>query len=297
VSRDKRWRPRAGVRLMEERSPGWIERTAVRHIGKLPKIFLYAPVALILAWLLTPSGRGELHLKSIGAIALAAWLAIDLWHALLKEKWRWRFVIGWTSTSLLFIGGMLVMYWWLAGILQDQRDDVMSNLVANYQLHDPQGSPLKTLFTITNNSHYALSTKNKLMCHVNHAVGNDGTSEQQYIWEGEKIDDRTGKWTGIFGGTSTTDTLWDILPTMPAARIEPGGDSTTAQCLTTIGFKDSTDCIDVTLIFLYTLDTQPNMRQEKYFRYVGTMDSNSFAWRRQPVESRTDYCQRFVKTP
>jgi hypothetical protein len=108
--RDKKWRPRQGKKLAVECPAGWIERKAVEHIGKFPKIFLYGPVALILAWMLSTSGRGEIELKSWGALVLAVWLAIDLWHFLLLDKWCWRFVVGWTGSSLLLIGAMGFMW-------------------------------------------------------------------------------------------------------------------------------------------------------------------------------------------
>lgn len=122
------WRPRHGAKLTLDRAPGWMELYATRHVGNIPRVFLYGPVALVLPLLLSFSGRGELPLKSIGFTALALWLAVDLWHLVLKKKWRWRFIAGWTGTSLLLIGAIGMMYLLLAGKLADEREEVRSHI-------------------------------------------------------------------------------------------------------------------------------------------------------------------------
>jgi hypothetical protein len=280
-----------GANLTVERSPGWIERTAVRHISKLPKLFLYGPVALILAWLLAPSGRGELELKGAGVVALALWLSIDLWHVLLQKKWQWRFVTGWTGTSLLFIVSMTIMWWWLGGKLSEQRIDVALKLsFEHYVIPGMDDNPMFTKFTVVNNSGYALSGKHKLVCYINLAVGDHGTSLIEKAWEGEQLD-ATGKWTGLLGGA--VDAYRDNIPTVET--MQPGGDAETDQCLKSLGFAEGTDCIDTTLIFWYSLETQPTFKQEKDVRYVATKEGSSFVWSRQPLNSNTNYCRHFYK--
>ena len=95
------WRPRHGRPLMEKRAPSRIERAALCVVNKVPKVFLYGPVVIVIGVLIPFSGHRELLFRSAGMALLALWLAGDLWWWLLKNGSVWRFVIGWTGTQVL----------------------------------------------------------------------------------------------------------------------------------------------------------------------------------------------------
>jgi hypothetical protein len=294
MARSKSWRPRQGIKLTVETPPGWIERTAVKHIGKLPKIFLYGPVALIVGWLLAVSGRGELKSKSIGAALLALWLAIDLWHLLLQRNWRrWRFVFGWTGTSLLIIGWMCLVYVWINGVLQDQREDVYGSLDISEHL-DPGKNQNWTEFTLVNKSAFALSGRRQLVCYDNLAVGNSGTSSIRGMWLSFILDTKTGQPIRGVMGSGPQQTLWNDIPIGP--RLRGGGDSETySNCANLVGFATETDCLDMTLTLWYSLDTQRDLPQHKEFRFIGTLNSGEFEWTRRAVDLPASPCERWEK--
>ena len=285
MAKDKSWRPRHGASLSVERIPGWVERTAVKHISKLPRLFLYGPVALILAWILSYSGKGEVQLKGAGAVALALWLSVDLWHYLLRRKWQWRFVTGWTGAGLLLIGAMMLMWFWLDEKLEAQRNDVWSHLAFNHFI--PPGfedDPVFTDFTVKNESGYRISTKHGITCLTNIAVGNNGTSlrENMSTWI---MDDKTMAFSGVVH-------TFDRPPA--ASIIDAGGDAESDQCLRALDFKEGTDCIDVTIIFWYTLETEPDAQQEKRIRFIADKGrKGQFAWHQESLGTPTTHCASY----
>jgi hypothetical protein len=134
---------------MRERRVGRIERLAVWSIARVPRIFLYAPVAIVLGTLIVFSGRGELQLRSYGTLLIGVWLAVDLWAWLLKRESRWRLVVGWTATSLVMISVMGIMWWWLDGKLRDQIDETYAKLTATARM-PPTNDVYYSAFSVTN---------------------------------------------------------------------------------------------------------------------------------------------------
>ena len=263
----RKWRPRQGRKLTVRGSPGWIERTAVEHVGKLPKIFLYGPVALIVAWLLAPTGRGELTLKSVGAVVLALWLAFDLWHWLLHKTWQWRFVAGWTGTGLLFIGSMAMMWWWLNGVLQDQREEVRNKLTAVARV-PPSNNPFQSGFTIRNGASIDIEKDHMITCQPHLFVGLDGDALFTVV----------GKFSEASGSTGMTRI--DLL----------AGNSETDQCLEIMLTPVPPSCMDVTLRIDYSLATQPHIKQDREWRFVAKLDGGWYHWVEQSEGEPGSYC-------
>jgi hypothetical protein len=78
--------------------------------------------------------------------------------------------------------------------------------------------------------------------------------------------------------------------------LKSGGDAVTEPCLGFFAFVHGTDCADVTLHFWYSLEAQPEVEQEKKFRYVAYKGKNGqFSWYTEPSESPENYCKRFYK--
>ncbi len=303
MAKKLRWRPRNGLRLSAiDKRPGASDISARKWLGRIPRVFLHPVLGLGVGALITLSGRGELQLRSVGLLLVALWLAVDLWAWLIKKEWSFRFALGWTSTSLLLVGVMGIMWWWLDGKLPDQREEVAHSLV--FAHHYPPGkqlNPIETLFTVTNNSGFAVSGKRQLICYLISAAGNDETSVTQNMWEAFVPDPITRKWEGVFGGGNPLS-LWPEIKLGPI--LEPNGDTDTYdQCLGLTHFETTTNCIDLKLIFLYSLETQPDLMQRKDERLVGTVEGGQFVWEAEPVNSRVDFCRayypknKYIKPP
>jgi hypothetical protein len=271
----------------------------IKILRRTRKVLLLPGVGIVIAAFLDVSGPRELQLRSLGLLAVVFWLSLDLWGKLLEKMRRtdWISICGVTITSLMLIAAGGVMWWWLDGKLADQREEVSNSFSASYRLvPGKEDIPTETSFTVVNNSKFTLSKRNKLLCYVNDAIGgSEATARVKNVWERNGVDPLTGKWQGTYSLASTPDFFWDSM--VDASPIEPGGDATTDECLKVIGFEKTTQCIDVTLVFLYTLDTQPDIHQERDFRYVGTMQGKSFFWKVQPVQSRTRYCEQYYGRP
>src|SRR5712692_2450882 len=289
------WRPRLGAKLSEiDKNPNTVELSAKHVLGKVPKVFLHPVWGILVAAFLTFSGRGEMQLRGIGLVLVAMWLSVDLWAWLILKRWKWRFVIGWVITSLMLIGAMGIMWWWPDGKLEDQRAEVFQKLSASHQAMPAakeEFDPLFTLFTVTNDSSYTISGKHALICYVNLAVGANGYSRLDNIWE--SVDGKTM----MFG--AAVDQFRDFIPTLEP--LQPGGDAQTDQCLKVIGFERGVACVDVTLIFWYSLETQPLYKQEKDFRFIAQREFRSsghgkpdFVWYSEPIGSKRDFCRQFI---
>lgn len=253
---------------------------------------------LVAATLIPITGHSYLVLRSVGLLIVAIWLAVEFlaWWLPLNWKPQYRWIVGITVVNLMFVGMMWAMWWWLSSDLEDQRTDVSAALTADHHLVPGQEDiPTSTMFTVTNNSRFGISKKNRLLCYVNYAVGNTGSSLVQNMWEGQGTNPVNGQWQGMLSGAPSTKFFWESM--VDGSPIESGGDATTDECLKVIGFRENTQCVDVNLVFLYTLEAQPDTRQEREFRYVGTTEGKTFFWRTQPVKSKTNYCKAYYKGP
>jgi hypothetical protein len=287
---------RRARQVMREQVEELSERTQkIRRALNRIRAFLPHPVwGIMVATLIAFSGRGELYLRSVGMVLVALWLILDLWAWLLEKspRWCWMIICGATVSNLLLIGVMGIMWWWMDGKLADQREDVAHGLVfGHHSLPGKERDALATLFTVTNNSSLAVSGKRQLVCYVISAVGNGGTSVQQNLWQAFMPDPVTRKPEGVVG-FGNPERLWDDVKIGPL--LEANGDTETYdQCLSIIHFQTDTDCVDLKLIFLYSLETQPALKQRKDIRFVGTVQGGQFAWQAEPVESRAKFCRDY----
>jgi len=121
--------------------------------------FLFKPWwAIIVGTLIEFTGPSSLQIRSFGLLIVGLWLSMDLWKWLLHKATRWKFVIGWTSTNLLLVAVMAVMWGWMKRNLQNIREQALRNIKIDYSI--PAGStnnPLGSMFTVTNNSTEVLS--------------------------------------------------------------------------------------------------------------------------------------------
>jgi hypothetical protein len=284
------WRPRHGERLPTGWPfPGRAQKVAHLVLAKIPPKLLHPVWGIVVATALAITGRSELAFHSYGLLAAILWLIVDLWAWLLenRSRWHWRFALGAGSTSALLIVVMGVMWWWLDGKLQDQREDVWKHLTAGHYV--PLGSeddPMHTMFSVTNGGSYTISRRREIVCLTNLSVGNNGTSRV------ESIASAFNNGRMQMGGIDAFP--WDRSEATSA--LESGGDAETQPCLEFYEFKNGTDCADVTLVFRYSLDNQPSTAQERKFRFVAYKSkTGAFSWYQQPVEASERYCHRYLK--
>lgn len=289
------WRPRHGQRLEQPSSPGRLHNLSRKALEKVPRIVLHPLWGILLATLLAVTWRGEITLRSSGLLLAALWLSADLWSWLLrdhKHKWirLWRFVIGWGGTSLLLIAVMASMRFWMDGKLEEIRRDVFNQLTIDYSI--PPGaedSPTKSVITVSNGSVYEISAKNRIACQLNLAINEiGGTLETDNIATAENPNGTYALISGPLG----------IMPIPDGAPLHAGGDSQSNSCLSGWSEANHFVCVDMTIVFQYVLQDQPDIRQAKSLR-VSTYGSrnNGFRWYKESLDAKTSYCRRFAKFP
>lgn len=267
-----------------------IEQNVMAVLGWAKKILPHPVVGIVIAFLVAFAGHNELTLRSWGMLAIVVWLSIDLWAWLLRQpnRYHMKYFIGWTTTGVMLIGMMGIMWWWLDGKLKDQLTNVSQHLEFSYiNSSEASNEPMGTIFTVTNRSSYEISRKHELVCFTLSAIGTKTGSNVTLLGMASFI--RNGKM------------LLAPAPHMPPpfsvgtygladSTLKPGGDAQSDACLAWFKF-DSTECADVTIGFLYTLENQPDIEQEKSIRYVAYKDSGGkFNWVQEPVTAYTDYC-------
>jgi hypothetical protein len=275
--RNPQWRPRHGASLMERRKVGRIEHRARDLARRVPKAFLYPPVAIVLGVLIVFSGRGELLLRSWGALLIGLWLAFDLWAWLLKKEenlFSFKFVIGWTGTSFILIGVMGIMWWWMDGKLRDQRDNVHEKLVLSVLLPPGEADPVASLFTVTNNSSNEIASYSAY-CLIN-KIMYDKTVVQAHP---------PNDWTFAQRAKSSPFPLHN------------GGGSDSFSCLdrNIIGYDFK--CADVTMKVNYNLAIDDDgTLATKDFRFVTGSNQGRFQWMEKNPEDTQIYCLELKPT-
>jgi hypothetical protein len=274
-------------RELEELSAG--SNKVIETLKKIQKVLPHPLWGIVVATLITFSGRGELQLRSCGLLLIALWLAVDLWAWLLPKRRPFKFIYGATICDVMLIGIMGIMWWWLDGKLEQNRAEVFDHIsISHFIPSGEEDDPMNTVFTATNNSSQQVSKKHGITCFTRLAVGNDG---EKYFMNKESVS-RGGQ--SLMLGSDLT------FGHQPAeASLGPGGDAESARCLRYFGFAHGfthTECVDVKIQFWYSLEDQIDIDQEKLVRLVATKDKgNSFFWQQQPISSEESYCAKFIK--
>jgi hypothetical protein len=267
------WRPRHGKSLMPKSLRNRYEELAASILKKGPKkLFWYPVVAIVIGTALAFAGHLEVPIRSVGILLLALWLSVDLWIVLLgstvshKRLRVWRYVIGWTATSTLLIGTMVVMYWLLSVMLKEATDDSYYNLRATVTL-PVSGDPFESQFTFTNGGRHVINTY-QIRCGVNVL--------------------RTIPLNQI--DQSVSDSKTDVYTT----PLKPGGDAVTSLCLESIGdlvkgLHLELQCADISPYFLFTVDSWP-WGIYKPFRFAVYKSGNSYQWESISVDDKRLHC-------
>ena len=152
--------------------------------------------------------------------------------------------------------------------LHEKQKDAFNHLSATVFL-PPNLDPLRSVFELTNGSSLSISPFNHLMCLVNVLVGASGTPHLQ---------------------AGVQSVAWGSGPS-----ITPGGDASSSECFHTIvGVEAGTACIDVTLLFTYSIDAQPEVMNSKAFRFVGNKRAGYYSWYKEAVGTPYNYCEPYI---
>jgi len=237
------------------------------------------------------TGHSAMLVRSTAIIVCAVWSSMDvgIWISESNDDWvrQWKIILFCATSWLACSLAMGVMYYFLLSTLEDQRADVYQHLEISHAT--PSGhsnDPMFEIFSITNRGSFDISKKHGITCFVNMAIGNNGTSRDSGMWltsHGTKVS---------MGGYLSPDR------TPASSLLKAGGDVESEACLRFFGnsFVLGSDCIDTTLSFWYSLETQDALDQEKRFRFVAFKGPDGkFSWAAESIDSKEDYCGSYFK--
>jgi hypothetical protein len=246
---------------------------------------------ILVAALISATGQFDILIRSVGIFLCVLWLTVDVGVWLSERKSRlWQHLAA-SCFSFAFCVfscvGMLLMHLFLSSALQDQRDNVFNNLISNHYV--PPGDeddPMNSMFTVTNNSIYQISQKHQIVCRTNMAVGNGGRvlESNEPIFSAEE--------------NGFMQIGYQLAPFLiPASStLAAGGDAQTDECLAFLHFGYGADCVDVTVIFWYALESQPDFEQLKEFRYYAPKGKDGrFDWYQEPQNDSISHCLAYYK--
>ncbi len=252
------------LRQAKKKEAAELSATVHRVLAVLVQVQRKLPhplVGIAIGTLIAFTGRSDLVLRSLGMTAIFLWLSVDFWVWLLPkpDKYKLKYAFGWTATYAMLFVVVGIMWWWLDGKLQEQREDVFQNLSASVKI-PASLNVFKSVVTVTNNGKKIIG-KHRLFCNIN-----------SLVVEGDE---------GMRGVSPTV-----IVPLRSSAEtIAPGGDAESDMCLNSIdpGGK-SFVCGDIVVAMLYSLETQPQITEDKQFRFV--IFKGQTEWTKDPINSQ-----------
>jgi hypothetical protein len=163
------------------------------------------------------------------------------------------------------------MEWLLSEKLEEQRNDVAKNLYITISV-PPSGNPFNSVIGIQNRSAIGIESL-QIVCSVH-----------------------------VLMSLATYSNLWyEFYPDAPIP-IGPRTDGQTEACLTriphyfqvkTTGFR----CADMTILFAYSLDTQPKEIQKISIRFASHEEKRNYTWYQRPIDDKNTYCEIDTSTP
>jgi hypothetical protein len=247
----------------------WLESTCAALLGRVPKLFAYPLVPLMVATLITFTGTGELELKSAGLVIVAVWFSLDVWRWLFTKRVSkgqsrvWdssKVAIGWCATSLTLLATMFIMQWMLGSKLNEMTADSQQNIVASVAL-PVSGNPRDSLFTYRNNGKQNIVAF-KIGCILNYMV---------------------------IGTVAFDRSYFDSQPS--TTPLQAGGDTVTDQCFQQLAGASMGDmrCADVTVWFIYAVDSSP-ATLTKPFRFVLYKVGPQYQWVNSQIADNRIFC-------
>lgn len=231
---------------------------------RMGKIFKHGLFALLVGCSINYVGRGEIIFRSVGVLAIAAWLIFESWVWILRSiRSLYKWAVGAATTDLILIISLGIMYWFLSGKLLEDRVNSWNKLDSTVFL-PPSQDALDSIFTITNYGEMVIG-KHQISCIPNRIV--------------------TDRFLSVEGEFGHLQHIWPDIP------IKRSGDSQSDNCLSGM-FNNfgSVVCADVTLDITYELLDQPNATQFKRWRFVTSKGEGS--WHRQALDYPGSYCKQ-----
>jgi hypothetical protein len=241
-------------------------------------------IPLLVGGAVALEGSGNVIVRGAALLLCGAWFSYDVGCDIFKKSWKlWRGVVLGAICGGAFISIGYVMQWLLRTKLEEQRNDVYQHLTSGHDvLSVVYGDPMSTMFSVTNGGLYDISKNNQLTCYVKYAAGNNEKTHVDNFTSGY-----LNKKMHYYPGFDSV-----IMPR--AESILKSGDTESSPCLSYLHFVEGTRCVDMTLIFSYALETQPNLQQKKMFRLVTVRDSRGeFRWSGEPLEDQRNFCDVF----
>ena len=202
---------------------------------------------------------------SWGLLLTVLWLAIDLWGWIFQKRsrWKWRFVLGAATTNLLLIGVMGLMWYWLNGKLEDQREDTYKHLDLAIAQIEGTDYPLLSPVTITNGG--AFDIQPTARCYFKQLYYESHLGFENAI---TSVDIPLGTTVLRSGEALSGICNWDVL----------------------VNIRSAVACADVFFIIDYSLISQPNIPQARGFRFITKKTSNGLRWTAASPSNPTGLC-------
>jgi hypothetical protein len=245
---------------------GRTERWIASLFGRIPKIFLYGPVPLLIAALIKIE---QLRARRVGLLLLGVWLIVDLWAWIFGKHSdsSFRFVGGCLGSAVILMCITQIMAWWLADSMRHQQEEVFQKLQIDAFLPPGLASPLGSFFTVINNGATNIQSGYTIVCELNYLL------VDHVVIRAHPPHDPT--FSNIGKGST--------------APMNAGGGSDSAACLSNYIVGQNFKCADVTIKFMYYLEIDDHLQQTKYRRFATGRNGISFQWypRIQKVQKHT----------
>lgn len=236
------------------------------------KISLHGVVPVIIGAAATLTGYFDMYVRSAAVMICAGWFCIDVGVWLAQTKSKFKEPIFGLCCGFICCLGMGTMYWFLISTLQEQQEDVYQHLSARAELPAP-GDAMSSFFVISNGGKTRIGVLDTCGIHL------------------------------IVGENKGFLARFGILDFTNGGSLGPGGEALSTQCFNKLPFPfvGPVACADVEIGVQYSLETQPAIRREKFFRFVGYRASNNFVFVPEPPSGRNDskegdwrYCGKYT---
>lgn len=262
-----------------------------RWIKKVPLHWLFP---IVVGGIVSFFVHRAVLMQSIVVFSCAYWLCIDIGVWIYERTWplAWKSIAVSSSFCALMCIRMLLMHSFYSSMLEDQRSDAFKNLTIEHYDFGSANNPLRTMFTIRNNSGQDISRKHAMICAMRTLVAPPRIVKDVTTFL------VPGGWNMVFGNEDPIESHIASDKT-----IEPGGDGESMACLS--DFTDSTSqpnglgpngCLDLEITFWYALANQEEIEQEKRFHFLAYRGKDQkVSWYPEPADSTTDYCSQILE--
>jgi hypothetical protein len=231
---------------------------------------------LLLGYVMTIDGPGNVVLRGYGLGICCLWLVIDVFLWLKDREWpQYRknmifsvvWLLCWTAT-------LLTMRWLLKLKLEEFQTDVYENLKVVPTLPPGANSPAPTLWTVANDGKTDIATY-QMRCVINRL---------QYDLV-------------VIQGHPPGDDTFSKIAMDSTVPLSAGGGSNSASCLENYVQAPPLGCADVTIKISYTLSTDLRTEKLKQWRFATIENGGTYNWISKNPNDRETYCLSLHTVP